>query len=456
MMELPPVIRIAIDEELSTSDSPKALKETILGNGLFNELRRQAEWSLNEHDYVDAAKRLRSLRRSNTAEFGVVASATLNPFSPAGKCFASGCMDQASEAFIKTVGLYTETAVIPDPLTTFFTSDSLDDEGFEVLFRHLKILENIRPLFEAGVLRFATPIHRYCIDCNEQVQRFVAEATDEVIAGISSYKAGVIGDRLQGFHLALELPVLQPAHNHRLLARTKLTPSQAALLANTIRTRNRKSKPGRKLLRQLMGETVKREMNSVFFELDTARRLGSLLLTGSRSEALVIGTLDKSVPKLSEIEDWERLRTINLPWLGALTCEEVLRLREEADTALPRLRELLRTQLIVASDENKEIPTVVADLRSQSLEVEAELNSLNLPKESRFRAGMAGLAMSFVVYGFATQSPHLMAASMATLLATLVHLRNTERDHDSEVATLTSKPAYALLKAKQILGDRSE
>jgi hypothetical protein len=179
-----------------------------------------------------------------------------------------------------------------------------------------------------------------------------------------------------------------------------------------------------------------------------------LLLAGSRSEALVISTLDKTAPRLSEIEDWEKLRTVPLPWVQKLTCEEVLALRQKASKALPRLRELLRTELIVPAADNRNLQQVVAELRSQALEVEAELDALKLPKERKFQVGMGALAMSFIVYGFASQSPPIVAGSLAALLATLAHLRNTERDHDSQAAKLTSKPAYALLRAKQILTNR--
>lgn len=130
-------------------------------------------------------------------------------------------------------------------------------------------------------------------------------------------------------------------------------------------------------------------------------------------------------------------------------------LRQEASKALPRLRELLRTELILPAADDKKVEEVVAQLRSQALEVDAELDALRLPKERHFRVGMGGLAMSFVVYGLATQSPQLIAGSLAALLATLVHLRNTERNHDSEVAKLTSKPAYALLRARQLVKSRT-
>jgi hypothetical protein len=97
---------------------------------------------------------------------------------------------------------------------------------------------------------------------------------------------------------------------------------------------------------------------------------------------------------------------------------------------------------------------VVSELRSQALEVQSELEGLKLGKEKKYRAGMLGLAMSFVIYGVATQSPAVTATSIATLLAALAHLRDTERKQDSQHEQLLSTPAYALLRAKELLRRR--
>ena len=130
-------------------------------------------------------------------------------------------------------------------------------------------------------------------------------------------------------------------------------------------------------------------------------------------------------------------------------------LRDEASKALPRLRELLRTRVNEPDDDkSNRLGQTVAELRSQALEVEAELDGLKPKKERNYKLGMTGLAASFVIYGLATQSPAVVATSLATLLATFAHLRNAERAHDAEATRLVSTPSYALLKARQILAKR--
>ena len=67
---------------------------------------------------------------------------------------------------------------------------------------------------------------------------------------------------------------------------------------------------------------------------------------------------------------------------------------------------------------------------------------------------MVGLAMSFVIYGLASQSFPLAGTAIGALLATFAHLRNAEREQDSSLKKLQAMPAYALLKAKEILSKR--
>jgi hypothetical protein len=78
MIDLPPVIQIAFQEELWSSVSPQALKQRITADGLLAELQRQGTWSLEEYEYVDATKLLSS-GRVPTADFTVTPSGTLNP-----------------------------------------------------------------------------------------------------------------------------------------------------------------------------------------------------------------------------------------------------------------------------------------------------------------------------------------------------------------------------------------
>lgn len=446
-MDLPPVVRVAIDEELWRIKTPQELKIRLDNDGLTPELTRQAEWSVNEFEYVAGL--------DNRSGIPVVPSGSLNPCSPIGKCFTETCTLEATEDFIKSVGLYTEQAVVPDPLTAHFLHDHLHTEYcYDHLWRSVKVIEKLKPLLEAQVLLMAHPIHPKCADCGRRVDDLLSQATESLLSMPQEFKPKIIrkGQRLELF---FELPIMDPTHEHRLRRSVHITKSDAALLQGLMSSR-KSSKTAKRLLRSIIGNTLKSDLKKIFFELEMSREFGSLMLAGSRAETLVISTLDRKAPTFSELENWERLRTIHLPWVANLTSEEVLLLRGEASKALPRLRELLKSQLVEPQAPNKTITETVAELRAQALEVQTELDALKLPKERNYRAGMLGLAMAFVIYGVASQSPPLAATSIAALLATLGHLRSAEREHDSEVTKLVSTPAYALLKAKEIITSRGE
>lgn len=445
-MEFPPVLQIIIDERLYDCDSPRTLKDKLSAHDLDKELSHQADWTIEHFQYVDKLR--------GTAGLTVTPSGSLDPFSPVGKCFAESCTMETTDVFIKSVGLYTEQSALSDPLTSYFVEDRIrTDEYYDKLFRSLKIFHRLLPLIRSEVILFASPIHRYCGECKKHMESLLSQASERLMEIPQDYRAKVLHYPDGKYKLGFQIPVFQPDHDHPLYKFIDITKSDAALLAR-ITSPKSASKASKRLFRSIVEKNLRSELQTVYFDLERSRELGSLMLSGSRSETLVISVLDDSGPKLSQLENWEKLRTVHLPWIADLTPDEVLILREEASTALPRLRELLRTQLLETGDQNNSVSKVIGELRAQALEVESELGALKLPKERNYRAGMLGLAMAFVIYGIASQSPPLAGTSIAALLATLGHLRSTEREHDKEQTKLVSAPAYALLKAKEIVSTR--
>jgi len=196
-------------------------------------------------------------------------------------------------------------------------------------------------------------------------------------------------------------------------------------------------------------------MMSVMLDMESATYTNSALVAESRLETLYINELRREVVKFRDIYQWESERSIKLPWVSELTTNELLRLREEASDALPKLRTLLSQKLNNVGED--QVKNIVEELRAQVTEVENEFTKLSLPKEARYRVGMSTLAASFVVYGLiagATGSPGAAATSIAGLLATAAHLRGTEREQDAKVAGLKCMPAFVLLKAKSLLQRR--
>ena len=92
-MVLPPVMQIAFDEELWSSNSPQELKQRIMADGLKDEFERQGAWSLEEYEYVDSHV-LNQGEISSAPAFSVTPTGTLNPFSPVGKCFSQHCVGE--------------------------------------------------------------------------------------------------------------------------------------------------------------------------------------------------------------------------------------------------------------------------------------------------------------------------------------------------------------------------
>ena len=448
-MELPPAVKIILDEKLGKGMSPKTLKEAIARRGLEKELRAQANWSVDHFLFADSGDVLA------TGVFGVTPTGALNPFSPVGKCQQPDCVAQSTDDFIKTVGLYSDFAVVPDPITRYFVGeDSLPDGAYGDLLRDLYVLGQVSPLVKAGVLQFGKPIRYYCEHCDREVLKRMHDATESLFSQAIDYEAELEVGPDESI-LALRMPVYYPDQNHPLIYGARLDESAVATLGAIAPSGQPMTQEGRDLVRKIIEDCVKGSVQNLFIELDTSRKTQSLLLAGSRVETLVISQLDGAAISLQEIEHWERLRTVHLPWIHELTTDEVLRLRQEADKALPRLRELFRKRLSEPSaDPSKQIAGTVAELRSEAIEVQDELDALGLPKERNYRAGMAGLAMAVVIYGLASQVPAVEATSLAALLATLAHLRERESKLDKQEADLLATPSYALLKARQLLNER--
>lgn len=130
----------------------------MIGQGLGEELSRQATWTLENFQYIDDRE---GGDFCGKGDYSFSPSGTLNPFSHYGKCEAESCMAESTNDFIKSVGLYSEIAALPDPLSGLLAYDSISEaETNERLLRKLKVLGKVAPLVRSGLLKFGTPILR--------------------------------------------------------------------------------------------------------------------------------------------------------------------------------------------------------------------------------------------------------------------------------------------------------
>lgn len=448
MIDIPPALKIAIDERLWRSESASDLRHLLASSGLGKELAAQASWSLEQFTYADSAP------SSGDAGSGVTVASVLNPLSSAGKCSNEACRLRAVDDFMQTVALYCDFGIIPDSLTVYFAlPDRLHDSGdYDSLFRDLQVLRRLVPLIREGIVRFGSPSRKLCEQCRSNVTNAIEEAASKIVESIGDDYA-IECNELSSSHslLMFHIPALNADRDHPLMAISVVDNSALNTLGEIGPSGRPVSADGRAFAEKNIADLLKSEISNLFFSVDAARVTRSPLLAGSRTEVLALGHLDRNAPSLAEIEDWERLRTVELPWTHQLSADEVIRLRNEAGTALPRLRELLRRRLAENQSNQCTVQQIIEELRAEALQVEVELDSLHFRKERNYRAGMSGLAMSFVAYGIASQSPAVLATSLAALLATLAHLRGAERDLDTQRTKLVAKPGYALLTARRIL-----
>lgn len=447
-IDFPPVVQILSNVDILSIENAYDLASKFKSEGLFHELKRQAEWSIKEFIYADKKA---SFKHGN---FSFTPSGSLDPFSPLGKCSREACLIESTDDFINTIGLYTDIAYLTDPFTGVFFRESADsDVHFDDLFNKLIILKKLLPMINAGILQFRTPVMKYCKDCHEKEILLIKNVAKDLSKYAKDEYTFEILDIGGSQKLIIECPMLYPDKGHKLCSIHDIDNKIAKLFKSNSQAMRTKAN---KYVQDLFSKKIAGEVSSVLHTMGSSLKTNSMVVSGSRVEVLYLKEIEKQAPKAStQIQNWEAMRTVHLPWVDKLSAEEVLILREEADKALPRLRELLSTKLNQPTDDSdKAAKDIVHELRSQAFEVEAELSGLDLNKERRYQAGLGSLAMSFVIYGFASGVPAVTATSIAGLLAALAHLRTSERDLLAKKEKAVTLPAFALLKAREILQRR--
>ena len=195
------------------------------------------------------------------------------------------------------------------------------------------------------------------------------------------------------------------------------------------------------------------EIRETLLRINTKDSPHSVTFSNSRVAILAARNFDGPAMAYRDAEVWEATRSANLPWLGSLTPEQILRLREEAGNALPRFR--ARMAKALTSPEPRDAQTVVQELKEEAEELRAELSAAHVTNDTTFRnvAGVLGLTAS--VYGFASEAVGMFPA--VTGLMTLFGLLHTSHSKETgEMHRLQARPAYVLLKAEELNSHRDE
>ncbi|SRR6266446_390798 len=447
--DLPPTIELLLREGLQSLVSVDALAKLLKG-GFLHALRTQAEFSLGRWSYSDAQ------RVSPTGELVVVPSGALSPFTSSQKCAAISCRIDSARAFAKTIGLYSDYAIVPDLFSGLVLSEE-DPDVAARLFDELSVLNELLPLVREGIIRFGRPGMPLREEHAEQqlkkTRETVRQATHSLVEAVAKGFRLVLRE-VPGpvDHLVFENPILRgpndPLNSHILLPKAR---SRRIVQMYRRRAGGVLPREATKMLLPLMEEALETDVEDLLLQLMLAERAHAILTTGSHMDALLLRHV-RSPISARETEDWERIRTVQLPWVKDLGVAEVVQLRHEARLALPRLRSFLSTRLGQGDAAQPDGVEVARELEAEAAQIQGELEAWRKAYGPRFALGFGALGIGLVVYGLAHDA---MMAAGAAVFSGIGKVYGELLTEKIETAKLRSRPSFVLLQARELLKHRS-
>ena len=360
MIELPPAIQLIKSEIKIEDNSPQEILKDI--KKLIPELMRQSEWALENFDYSDSP----NIRREN--DFAISPVSGLNPFDNRGKCSELNCRIKTALNFSRTFGLYGDVIYVPDSFTDILSiKDKWSDTSLRHLCTEIIIIKILLPLIESGVIRFTHPIQPYCISCMEKMEQTLEILTYEMLEDV----VDEVNISFTDSSFSID------THNLH--------------IPSIIRNRYFKSKVSKKTIdkniQKALYDLVSDEVHNHLFAMNSARDNQATVVSNSRLGLDSLKRLEGTKNELNNVE-WERARTIELPWVSKLMPAEIVMLREDASQALPQFRELMHRKIVLENDgglddDEKKTHQMLSELRVQAIDVKSEIERLG-QKNDRF------------------------------------------------------------------------
>jgi hypothetical protein len=341
-------------------------------------------------------------------------------------CSAFPCRLKAADRIARSVGLIADriwiTDTISDRLVDFgrATNEKIDD-----LIEDALVLSRLSPLINVGLMKFRSPFYAICDQCSIKFTGDISLLTKKLVKTFKSdFK---LEARDEGGFIAHTGKCFEPP--------ISMTNPYATELPK---------------LQDLFSGRIEQELRSILYVAREASLTGGSIVSNSRLG--LAGLLEQEGRLLSKRSMLllEREREINVPWVSELTPEQVVQLREEAATALPAFRSQLTK--IFNSDSSVEAKKSalisIEALRDQAAEVRAELTAKKRYSSRYWKVTYGILGLGLSAYGIASEN---IAAGVGGLLPLIQLLINHQTGYETELAKLTTRPGYVLLKAQDIL-----
>ena len=421
---LPPISQMLLQEDVTFFEDDAHVKRFIRDRRA--DFRAQAEWTAANYKYpTDSAE-------TTAGRFVAFPSAGLDLFSGEGACQNFVCRVGYVEPFARTLGLYADTIYLSDPFSHVFVKDRLTAEERRSFAGDMATLKILRPLIEADVIRFRPKQGGYCPECFDKMIGRATKIADKLRVDYAD-KIAVTRDE------SSVTVTIKDLYEQEIAVVTHRTWKRAVLPSDD-----------EAIVKALLDDIL----NALTTSASAARQSG-VTVSNSRVGLTALLTAEGRRPKVGKHQQWESLRAATLPWVENLSVQQIVQLREEAQGALPRLREKLSNALRPVTLDDKTHPherldDCIAELRADAAEVASELDTVKATGGRRF-ANMIG-TLGLTISGYGLFSDSLSAAATLAPLVTLLGLVHQAGKHQSEgKVSLRTRPGYVLLQAQDIL-----
>lgn len=437
---LPPTIKLLLSE--ARVESPAALEKKLRDNVFLRDLRDQAQYTDENWSYADFADPL-------PGGFVVAPSGSADPLFGTDKCPVLSCRIEGAHAFAHSIALYADLAIVPDVFTIRFLQEDFDtSQEASGLFNDLAVLTEIMPLIRMGIVRFGSPPH-FCERCDAALATASQAAVDAIADRAAGEIAGIAVRTEKSRNLAAV--TFKPGFVPLGGVEIEVDKKTARKLTNFSGRRLARGDRGKAntLLRELLGETLQELTRPLAMAVRNAQRSGAVVATGYRAEVLFLHQIETGTPY--DLRRWERIRTVQLPFVRELDIKQVTRLREDAQHALPALRHLLAESFkepVLESD--AKVVEVVSHLREEALEVQAELGAWQRATGYQFHTAFGALGLSYVLYGLAAAG-QLVGTALSSFISTLRGIHSERFKQKLEQERLKARPGYVLVRARELL-----
>lgn len=413
---VPPAVPLLLDA-LARSHDWDSTRRNI--RGMLRDLRQQSE------AFVVESVRAK-LAPPDPKSFQIHASGLLDIFDSGLVCADLRCRVQGAHRLSRSLGLIGDRVWLTDFISDQFLGlGRVSNARLDRAVADTIVLAELVPLIAAGVVNFRSPMIASCSNCMEVFRGEVERITDAVFE--------TFGAELEIAEKTTRRAVVKTGRCHE--------PPMYMV---------RQKKPGERFgsWNSFKRDLLWREVRRALWTSREAAMTGGALFTNSRVGLAGILEAEGRFGGVSGMRVLDQRRSFELPWVSELNASQIVQLREEAASALPRFRERMARVLVTGENDAGSIRKHLHELREEAQEVRAELSTVRKKSARFWKTTYALLGFGVSAYGAATDQP---VAGVAGLLPIIHLMINHVSGQEKEVQRLTCRPGYVLVRAQEIV-----